>query len=307
MSEHQSGDNMQTEVADNGFSTAFPAGARAASDPCPSCGTLPDRVSLGEQTPPFAYAIGSVEYRFPTLALEKELAQAVGRGDESTAGLTDHAVVCRALSDPANRYVARQMCWVLTVEALETYLLIPRDGWELELLLGTLREQPGRSDIDVVIGVRGPVAPAHMCNGLSLPVVFVDQVYSFDTDSLLGAIPRPESIQKQHFEDAAREVFERIGGLADNTGSTDEHRALNYLVVRSPALYGKTAEQFGREFSLTAVDTRRSSLSHGRRIVEVVFSYTNRRTDFTEKFFVRVDVTEEFPFLLTNMSPYYDR
>ena len=27
----------------------------------------------------------------------------------------------------------------------------------------------------------------------------------------------------------------------------------------------------------------------------------------TEKFFVRVDVTEEFPFLVTKMSPYYDR
>lgn len=25
---------------------------------------------------------------------------------------------------------------------------------------------------------------------------------------------------------------------------------------------------------------------------------------FTEKFFVRVDVTEEFPFLVTKMSPY---
>jgi hypothetical protein len=36
-------------------------------------------------------------------------------------------------------------------------------------------------------------------------------------------------------------------------------------------------------------------------------SYTNSNTDFTEKFFVRVDVTEEFPFLVTKMSPYYDR
>jgi len=29
--------------------------------------------------------------------------------------------------------------------------------------------------------------------------------------------------------------------------------------------------------------------------------------DVTEKYFVRVDVTEEFPFLVTRMSPYYDR
>jgi hypothetical protein len=37
-----------------------------------------------------------------------------------------------------------------------------------------------------------------------------------------------------------------------------------------------------------------------------VFGYTNRNTDFTEKFLVRVDVTEEFPFLVTKLSPYYD-
>jgi PatG C-terminal len=146
-----------------------------------------------------------------------------------------------------------------------------------------------------------------MCNGLALPVVFVDQVYSFDSESLLAAIPRPESIEKRDFENAAREVFERIRGLADHTGSSDEHRALNYLVVRAPTLYAKTAEQLRGDFSLTAVDTRRSSLSHGRRIVEVVFSYTDRGTGFLEKSFVRVDVTEQFPFLLTNMSPYYDR
>jgi hypothetical protein len=36
-------------------------------------------------------------------------------------------------------------------------------------------------------------------------------------------------------------------------------------------------------------------LSATRKIVEVIFSYTNRNTDFTEKFFVRMDVTEEFP------------
>jgi hypothetical protein len=51
----------------------------------------------------------------------------------------------------------------------------------------------------------------------------------------------------------------------------------------------------------------RSALSATRNIVEVVFSYTNRNTDVVEKFFVRVDVTDEFPFLVTKLSPYYDR
>ena len=65
--------------------------------------------------------------------------------------------------------------------------------------------------------------------------------------------------------------------------------------------------QFGQASSLTGVEVRPSPLSSTRNIVDVIFSYTNRNTDFTEKFFVRVDVTEEFPFLVTKMSPYYDR
>ena len=50
-----------------------------------------------------------------------------------------------------------------------------------------------------------------------------------------------------------------------------------------------------------------SPLSGTRKIVDVILSYTNRNTDFTEKFSVRFDMTEEFPFLVTKLSPYYDR
>lgn len=41
--------------------------------------------------------------------------------------------------------------------------------------------------------------------------------------------------------------------------------------------------------------------------MDVIFSFTHRATDVTEKQIVRVDVTEEFPFLATKLSPYYDR
>jgi PatG C-terminal len=95
--------------------------------------------------------------------------------------------------------------------------------------------------------------------------------------------------------------------MADNAGATDEHRALNYLAVRYPNIYAKTVEAHGVESALTAVEARLSRLSGTRKIVDVVFTYTHRRTDVADKYFVRVDVTEEFPFLVTKMSPYYER
>ena len=77
--------------------------------------------------------------------------------------------------------------------------------------------------------------------------------------------------------------------------------------MRYPAIYATAADLFDRDFSLTRVEVQRSRLSTTRRIVDVIFWYTNRNTDYTEKVFVPCDVTEEFPFLVTKMSPYYDR
>jgi hypothetical protein len=44
-----------------------------------------------------------------------------------------------------------------------------------------------------------------------------------------------------------------------------------------------------------------------RKVLEVVFTFTNRDTDVVDKVAVRVDATEEFPFLVSKLSPYIDR
>lgn len=251
------------------------------------------------------YTIGRIEARFPRLSVEKEFAQATGRAE--TAGQTDQQAFYKVLSKPENSYLVRQLCWVLTIQGLETYIVQPRDPGDFERLVEAIRPQPSPMDIDVVIGMRGPIAPPEFCNGLMVPIVVFDQVYSFDRDALIKAIPRPEKITEKQFGAAAGEVFDRILQMADNAGATDDHRALNYLAMRYPGTYAKAAEEFARDFSLTGVDVLPSPLSGTRKIVDCIFSYTNRNTDFTEKFFVRVDVTEEFPFLVTKMSPYYDR
>ena len=256
----------------------------------------------------YVYTIGKVEMRLPSLAVEKELAQVLGQGE--TAGLTDGQALNSVLSLRQNRYLARRMCWVLTIEGLTTYILQPRDPADLDLLLEAVRPVPNPADMDVVIGLRGPIAPPDMCNGLMLPIVVFDQIYSFDADSLINAIPRPATIpedQEPLFRAAATELFWRIMQIADNAGATDEHRALNYLAVRDPAVYATAAQAFGRDFSLTEVEVRPSRLSGTRRIVDVILSFQPRQFGAMEQYFVRVDVTEEFPFLVTPMSQYYER
>jgi hypothetical protein len=255
-------------------------------------------------TPAYVYAAGQIEPRFCTLSAEKEFAQATGRAE--TAGLSDRRALQAVLAQRENRYLARQLGWVMTIEGLETYILQPRDPADLDLLVATVRPTPRPTDADVVVGVRGPIAPPELCNGLMVPIVLFDQIYSFDVDSLIKSIPRPKGTAAKDFETAAEELFYRIIQLADNAGATDEHRAVNYLALRYPAIYATAAEAFARNSSLSAVDVSPSPLSGTRRIMDVIFSFTNRQTDVIDKFFTRVDVTEEFPFLVTKMSPYYD-
>src|SRR5271166_3627526 len=163
----------------------------------------------------------------------------------------------------------------MTIEGLETYILSPRDPGDLDLLVEALRPNPTPMDLDVVIGTRGPIAPPELCNGLMVPIVAFDQIYSFDRDALIKQIPRPEKIPEEEFAPAAANLFDRIMQLADNAGGTDEHRGLNYLAVRYPAIYANAAEAFGRNSSLTAVEVQISPLGGVRNILDVILSYTN--------------------------------
>lgn len=286
-------------------SAARPAGSSLVPQACAACGSVPATNGGADAAPRYVYAIGRIEPRFARLSVEKEFAQATGRAE--TAGLTDRRALHTVLSKPENRYLVRQLCWVMTIEGLETYILVPRDPADFSLLVEALRPTPQPWDLDCVIGVRGPIAPPEMCNGLMVPIVVFDQLYSFDRDSLIKAIPRPEKTTAEKFAPAAEELFDRIMQMTDNAGATDGNRALNYLAVRYPRIYEAVAEAFGRNESLTAVEVNLSSLSGTRKVVDVVFAFTNRNTDVVSKQAVRVDITDEFPFLVTKLSPYYDR
>ncbi|MEO7261105.1 MAG: hypothetical protein ABI047_07620 [Jatrophihabitantaceae bacterium] len=270
---------------------------------------VPVRQVVAEEfRPPYIYAIGHVEPRFTNLAVEREYAQVVGRYD--TQGKTEQECLQLVLADRENRYLARHMCWLFSVERLPTYLLVPRDPVDIERLIEGVRPSAQPTDLEVVVGVRGPMAPPEVCDGLVLPIVAFDQLYSFQREDLIGAIPMPADAteeDEEQFRQSAGELFDRFMQIADNAGSTDEHRALNYLSVRYPAVYANAVAAHRAEKTLTAVEVRPSRLSSTQSVLSVIFSYTHRRTDVTDKWFVRVNVSGEFPFLVTKLQPFYER
>jgi PatG Domain len=143
--------NVSVPQASAPRSTPNPAGPL----PCPTCGVSAQvgQITTSITTSAYIYALGRIEPRFPQLSVEKEYAQATGRAE--TAGLTDREALQVVLSKPVNRYLARQLCYVLTIEGLDTYILHPGDPLDLQVLIESLRPTPQPADIDVVVGRRG--------------------------------------------------------------------------------------------------------------------------------------------------------
>ena len=122
---------------------------------CPGCGTKVDDWSTGEGSVglSYVYALGRIEARFPFLSVEKEFAQSTGRAE--TAGKTDQQAFRDVLSKRENRYLARQLCWVTTIQGLETYILLPRDTSDIELLVEGVERGRGGTGTDGVERGRG--------------------------------------------------------------------------------------------------------------------------------------------------------
>ena len=86
-------------------------------------------------------------------------------------------------------------------------------------------------------------------------------------------------------------------------GGTDHDYATIYRRGLTLRIYAKAARRICTRLFTDGIAVLASPLSGTRKILEAIFSYTNRNTDLL----VRVDITEEFPFLVAKLSPYYDR
>lgn len=108
-----------------------------------------------------------------------------------------------------------------------------------------------------------------------------------------------------------RAVVPQFEELVDGTmqavaeaGATAEHRALSYVVSNHPSVYEKAAEAYKRNFLATELHLLPSDTGGDRKIIDVIFSFTNFETEATEKYRVQVDVTGESPTLFTEWSEY---
>jgi Subtilase family/PatG C-terminal/PatG Domain len=262
----------------------------------------------------FVYAIGTVEAEYPNVAIEREMqimADHLGiklsaNNDAATKPTEDRGWQFEVLSKDRKqtRYIARQLTWRLTIEDFPAFVLTPRDPSDLDDLIECLgRAKYPRSgndkgkggtkgkptlldppygpaqDLDVVVGVRGAQTP----EGIE---VLVDQIFTIPPERLA---PRGHSYFAQ---------------LSDNYGLTDEDRAYNFLAARY-TLPSEYFEETSKEFALADVPVIYSKLGGSSgRVVRVIFTLRSTKSAAEKKYFVRVDVTHEFPIIINPWQQY---
>jgi len=112
--------------------------------------------------------------------------------------------------------------------------------------------------------------------------------------------------QQGYVANAASNAFGVLTLLSDNTGQTDEHRAINYLTFKSLALYTKEIEMELSGFTLNSVTAQPDSLSGTRHIQDVILLYASTSTTQVQRYFTRIDVSGQFPFMVNDLAIYYD-
>jgi hypothetical protein len=253
----------------------------------------------------FVYAIGTIEAEYPNLAIEREMqilahdmeVQVEPDPDLPTKPTEDrrwqHAVLTQ--DKKRTRFIARQLRWRLTIEDEPVFILKPNDPAELDELIDALArpkyvkpERSGRKRRGESLSIEPP---------LGLPQ---------DLDVVIGVTPDGMAVMvEQIFQIKAGQLaphgWEHFAQLSDNHGLTDEDRAYNFLTARY-----KPQQQTGLE--LTGVRMAASRLSaNGGRIVRAIYTFRDPATDVEKEFFVRVDVTNEFPILVHPWTPYLER
>lgn len=254
------------------------------------------------------YAIGQIRHYFPGKDIFKLFCQL----DDSPASNPE----IQRLQTTMQKYpfFAREMGWLFQIQDVDTYVVIPRTPVELNYLITNMyvaSVAAGTQTFDLIVGVLSPGELER--GGSDLPAVVVDVCDQFTLAQLVADILKELPASTPTLPTAAQitELFGDVLQLADNTGDSDEQRALNYVCRNYPEFYipqyGPGAQAPSTSIYFAGVSARRSPLGAGRTVIDVVLRYENHANGITSAYYTSVDVTGKYPFLVTQLQPYYER
>jgi hypothetical protein len=273
------------------------AGQAPSASPCPECAS---RAPLAPQQEQFAYVIGRIDVRFPSLGIEREYQQRE-RALSDLPKQPRNARVRAVLEQ--NPHLATRVGWILSIGGNPAFALNPATPGLKESFFNALSSTHEIDHFCVVIGRVGPfVNPANF-GGLLLPVLLVDQMYvstqgewAVSLGKSAQAVLKTHKIGDELFQTVSRDIFRDVTGMPDNMGISDGHRALNYLLVQHPGMFLAAAQR--ENHLLDRIETRVQQTAGGRQHVAVIMTFVDRACGIAERVFCSVDITEEWPFVV---------
>ena len=275
---------------------ASPSQIVVPAQACPSCNAA--RAAIQPIPDPWVYVIGDVDPRSPSLAVEKEAMGAMVRA--STKGLTNAQALQKVLEARGNEYLVREMCYVLLVQEVETYILVPHFAQDYPMLI-----EAAKSELSAVIGSRGPIAGPEVCNGLTLPILVFNMIYNFDKQALISDMPLPagtEPTKAAEFRRAAADIFDQALPLI-TTGMGAE-RSLAMVLLKDESFYHKMWEEFNQDAQLKSIELKAASVGGLQTHFDVIVSTQSRKHGGLTSIFERVDASGKFPFVVSRWRPY---
>jgi hypothetical protein len=204
--------------------------------------------------------------------------------------LSNDGALQKVLEAPENAYLVREMCFVLLVQGVETYILVPRSPPDYRMLV-----EASKTELSAVIGTLGPVADASVCNGLTVPYLIFDMIYSFDKATLIAELPLPEGADEAEFRKAAADIFNQVAQLIP-TGRGME-RAVAYLTMRDPLFFHNIWNGFKRGAQLTSIETKPAPVNSTQNLVDVSVTMTDRSTGVQSCVYARVALASKLPYV----------
>jgi len=267
-----------------------PTVAPTAAEPLPQGAVIPQACACDTGTVAgFVYSAGRLELRFPDEGVRKEYE---ARARELGVAPTAYGLVLTKY-----RYLARRMCWVLSVNQQPAGILVPGGEAELTELVAAL-EAPW-PDIEIVAtGTLGNTAPASKCDGLTVPMVPLTELSYFTQAALLAQIAKQTGIDPSVLASAAQSIWQ-LTGVWREPGFDDAQRAANYVVLRTTSLYEQTVllgtGDPRTRFWLRSITRLPARTEAGRSVVNVDSTFQNANGQ-TQTWRAEIDVTDMFSF-----------
>ena len=289
-------------------SAAISATAEPTSiEPSASPEIIPQECSCNQSnSPTYIYALGIITPVFPDEGVQQEFKFAA----QELKQPQDAYYQVLSYKDPNGQqpyfYIAKSMRWVLEIDSVETYFLLPQSEFEFQELINSL--EPQKTTVDpltaIAVGVKGPKSPASFSRGISLPLVSLTQLFYFSYDTVISQISNTTNLETQ----TVRDLLQQLQSMPNN-GSSDGGRALNYIAYRFPEVYSQANQMINptgnqSSYFLKSIHTKPSNLEGNRRITDAIFSFQQFDTSEEKSFYCSIDVSGQFPFLVTPIRPF---